>query len=473
MKPSTLSITTVTVVCSFLTESAIAYGTRLPKIRNAPISSSTSTTVRHALVYHGGDINEDAWIENDVTTTTFSSSTMELTSSVSSQLDPELVLRVACSLAPPPHHMLHPKDCLGARLVSVSTTGAEIAVSVTTGTEGAAQVLIPIDFPQPCHDQACIVEKLLQLDNASYQILARKEWEEQNADQLAAQQDIMESLQEEPLGADLPSWWTFAALNDDLAEECSNLKDLLNEDDFASDLNALFQNRYQNPDFTIQAINTCVASVGPSGIYLRSNVERTGDYDDVRLDKYFTPALAIPFGAEAQSSDELPLFVLKLVESAGEMIDDSSGSSEDEASVASFAAPTPAQSNNDSSLARWKQYVFQRRLLEARLHLEQRSKVATGIRSRFAFQRELLSARIQMDRAANSKRRTNQKKAEFQRPLLEATHMEEDATKRKTVSISPKLQSEKQQGQEAAIKYAQIEDIGERAYAILKDLSLV
>jgi NTP pyrophosphatase (non-canonical NTP hydrolase) len=366
-----LSIIATTSALFLLPESALAYGSISPSLRKYH-ATTTTTTTRQAIIY-GGDDGEGVW-EDDNESTTLFSSTAELKTAVSSQLDPQLLLRVACALAPPPNDNLHPKDCLDAHLVWVSTTGAGIAISVTTGGEVVAQVLVPITFPRPCPDanEACILETFQQLDSESYHLIAKKEWEEQHADQLAAQQQLIESLQEEPWGIDLPNWWSYAALNQGLVDECSTMKTLLNEEDFATDLNIIFQNHFQNPDFSIQTIKTCASSVGPSGLYLRSYAERTGDYDDKRLDTYFNAELALQFDTNAKSRDQLTSLVLKLVESAGEVaptLNEPEVAMSEEGSEA-LAPPVKELSEEDIFVLRKKEYVFQRSLLEARLRME-------------------------------------------------------------------------------------------------------
>ena len=104
---------------------------------------------------------------------------------------------------------LHPKDALGATLVDVNpTTGVEIAVSVCVGGDsaGVAQILIPVYFPNPCYDESdtCILENFQTLDEQAQDTIANMEWNDQYADQLAAQQLILQELREEPLGVDLP-----------------------------------------------------------------------------------------------------------------------------------------------------------------------------------------------------------------------------------------------------------------------------
>lgn len=466
---SMLIILMAAVFCLF-TGSALAYGNASPHLRIARAS-----TPHKALIY-GGDDGETVWEDVDETTK-LASATTDLKSSVSGQLDPQLLLRVACSQAPPPHTNLHPKDCLDAHLVSVSRTGAGIAISVTTGGEGVAQLLVPITFPQPCPsgNEDCLVQQFHQLDSESYQSIANKEWEEQHADQLAAQEQVIENLQEEPLGVDLPDWWTFAALNQGLVEECTNMKNLLNEDDFATDVNAIFQHRYKNQDFSIQAIKTCVASVGPFGVYMRSYAERIGAYDDEKLDKFFTAELALQFDVEAQVKDELTALVLQLVESAGEMapsVDEPVASMPERVETAN--TPSGKEKSVDDMLAmQKKQYLFQRSLLEARLKLE-RTAGRVGDRKetdvKHAFQRELLGARLQFDLAAGTIRRAKQRAA-FQRRLLEArVRYESKRNDEKLPYFQVRSPAEQSR---LAIKYAQIEDVGERAYEILKDLSLV
>ena len=436
----------------------------------------SSTTRRPAIIYEydGHDGGKGVWDDEEESTTSFSSTTNSLVESVSSKLDRQFLLRVACAFAPPPHNNLHPKDALGATLVDVNpTTGVKIAVSVCVGGDsaGVAQILIPVYFPNPCYDESdtCILENFQTLDEQAQDTIANMEWNDQYADQLAAQQLILQELREEPLGVDLPNWWTFTDLNKGMEEECSLMKDLLNEDDFAADISALFQYRHRQE--TIQVIKTCVASVGPSGLYLRAYVERTGDYDEDRLDKYVTAPFAVEFDQKATSTEELRSSVFDMVESEGEEHAEKISEVDDD-----LLPEVPSESLLEDIAKR--AYIFQRNLFEARLQMEQATTNKSKDIEQYAFQRNLLGAR-RHDRAASLKPQKKKQEA-FQRKLLEARILY--ARKNKdTSSVGPFTEIAKEMGQPRSLeeltrladKHAQIEDVRERAFAILKDFSTV
>jgi hypothetical protein len=223
-----------------------------------------------------------------------------------------------------------------------------------------------------------------------------------------------------------------------MENECSSMKDLLNEDDFATDISTLFQSRYSHGSSkgAVRIIKASVASVGPSGLFLRAYLERCGN-DHVRPERYFLAELSIPFDREATSRDMLRSSILDLVETAASYPVAEEASSVDtvEATVHVEEEKSETTSISTETEIDYQQYLFHKSLLEARLHMEKKAS-----------------------------------------PKLEATTIPEASKTYKSHVIQKKTVTKisRQYDSDAlAQKYAQIEDIGERAYTILKDLGMV
>jgi len=382
-----------------------------PCIKSPLIPSSyrrNNNLVRHAIIYGGGDgENGDYQTEEEFDASNASDDQdlkQSITDRIYSEFSPSVLINIACAQAPPPHNHLMPQDCLSAELISVNTRGAQIAVSTLASAGGAGdgrcvQVLIPIQFaatessPTPSTESSLmldyIVQQFQQLENTSLKTIAKKEWEEDNADQLAAQEKILFELQDEASLTDelLPDWWTFCELNKGLEEESGSVKDLLNEDDFATDLNVLFQTNYHG-DSPIQPIKTCVTSVGPSGVYLRSYAERKQEGGD---EEYFVAKLSIPFPEKSSSRDDLRVSILTMVETAGEQVVAPAVEEEEVPLVeTTTTAPTVVVVVD-------KAYAFQEQLLRARIQVDQLTSKRRRAQKEEAMHRSLLAARLVME----------------------------------------------------------------------------
>jgi len=426
---------------------------------------------------------------------------------------------------------LHPTDVISANLVRIDVSGIQVALAVRTGTDGrAVQLLIPVLFQRQCVAvagddylrEACILERVQELDAQAYQRIAIKEERDAQSDQMSEQQRIIRQLKEEPSGDDYPDWWTFPMLNQMIDQECSLLKDLLNQESFADQIVSLFQSFYakQNPSSSIKAFKACVASVGTSGILLRAFVEVLGEEEN----QFQNKELGIQFDEEAKTAELLRSSILGLVDSVQDEQSFVPQEQQEQQEEEEVKEEIPAVLQKET-------YIFQQKLLETRLQYDRNAKQSMKSKQQEAFQRKLLEVRLKYvtskpssTAAATKQTATNQadddRKEKVQRKLLEAQlkyNQYENLQKKKkkaevfqrklletqlqikqndmmlrafvssaedpgaTISTSDKQlpiqiikarQQPKSPEEEAmlAMKYAQIEDIGERAYTILKDL---
>jgi hypothetical protein len=269
-----------------------------------------------------------------------------------------LLTAVACAAAPPPHLHLHPRLVVRTDVVRVGADEGvvEVALAVPASRDSSSQrqlarVLVAVRLPRPCRPvsetadaagpdgvAACIVQQLQQLEAQAWAVLSQRE------DQLvsvlsdspppsasrgasppeepAAEQRLVLALQEEPSAMDLPAWWTYVGLQASMARECSYLKAMLNEDDFAADLLALCRRgRSDGPGAEPPGVASRfrlarVAAIGPSGVVLKASVDSNGADGGGIVD------VAIPFpqGRPANTADDLRERVLTLIESVEQYV---------------------------------------------------------------------------------------------------------------------------------------------------------
>ena len=442
--------------------------------------------------------------------------------SLSETIDVQSLTRIACAFAPPPHSNVHPNDVLSAHLVNLDATGIEIGIALSAGDGGGCvQLLVPVPFPIPCQHEydddsssssrifeECLLENVQLLDSQAYQKIAALEWKDENAELLAAQQRIIRQLKEEPYNDELPDWWTFPELDLWLDEECVSMKDLLNEEDFAADLNSLFSR--QLSDSKIEVFKVAVASIGPSGLFLRGYAEQKR-LDDDDEDRITILPLAIQFDERVKSRDTLQAAVLNLVESVEED-EEQASIDEGEMTEAPIVQEEDLGELESASVITTQKEAFQRQLLKARLQYQKAESQTMRAKKLEHFQRELLKARFSLERKVYSSEdpskatpvEGSRKEERVQRELLgarlkyEQRRIRESRSKMKEQTHRKLLESRlkyeankighdgsverlKTKGNPKSLvddarlaeKYVEIEDIGERAYVILKDLEMV
>lgn len=346
---------------------------------------STSTSLR-AIIY-GADgrvvITEEEEEPGPKGTTAVAPFFSSLKDAVASRVDgTTLLATVACAVAPPPHDRLHPQTVVTAEVVRVDTTAggtssldvalavpASLSADPSSSSHQLVQILVSVTLPQPCgdggmadgittgdnvvrfdNDEAgygsdhaaivstmaeCIIEQLQDLEAHALDVIVEREKQTSTSSAFGppavfkereARQRLLRALEEEPYAIDLPNWWTFPELKILVADECSSLKSLLNEDDFAADLLALCRMHHGNgdgggggtrrssgDDVAATFRTAKVAAIGPSGILLKAAVD-----DDDDVDTIVEVAIPFPPGRATSTADDLRENVLTLVESAEE-----------------------------------------------------------------------------------------------------------------------------------------------------------
>jgi hypothetical protein len=223
------------------------------------------------------------------TTTSSSDSSSSLVSFLSESSSwSDSLARLACAFAPPGHE-IHPSDLTSAQVICVDDHHIEIS-AVICDTEACVTVAVPVDFPNDCpvdnlynNHNNCVMENLQRLDERATELIRHQEWNRDHAEEQLLQTNNEEpSLQEDEI--DLPSWWvspTTTAIFQDgrsMVDECQNVKDLLNEQEFYQDLVAMATRTCTElyPLDSFRLMQTAVSMVGPAGMMVRAHVKLEG-----------------------------------------------------------------------------------------------------------------------------------------------------------------------------------------------------
>lgn len=245
--------------------------------------------------------------------------TVELVESLSQNWGTSLA-RLACAFAPP-DHSIHPKDLEAAHVISVNEEKIEIS-AVLCEASGCVTVAVPVTFPSPCggkdNMEACIFENIEVLDDEAHRVIEVREWNDDHAEELEADERLMKTLCEPPAtSSDFPSWWIFPDSDSGMREECSSVKDLLNEKEFADELSSLATNTVQElyPDDGNLGVSMAgVSTVGPAGLLVRAQVVILDLPEDA--DRTLMVDLPVPFGKTCETVEDLRASVLGAVASA-------------------------------------------------------------------------------------------------------------------------------------------------------------
>lgn len=328
-----------------------AFGIEVAPWRNHGVTVGVGKGHR-ALIYseHGMTLEKEE--ECILSSSSSSTSFFQLKDSLADQLDDTAqLIRVACAFAPSPHNNLHPKQIQSATVVHVDSTELQVALAIPqegmdSGT--CVQVLVPIPLSCINHNGnilGSILQTMEQMDVHANVLIGEREMMQDRVEQIAQQESIRKELQEENVDL-LPEWWTFAELKITLAEECDSLKELLNEYEFAPTLKKLcrIHSSTNTPSLT-HIWEARVASVGPSGVFLRAYAT-VGQGEESRCQIVDVPIRFLQAGSTA---DEVRDSVLDLVESVETLSEEEIPSSSEIVLAATSEATetTPSKKTTD------------------------------------------------------------------------------------------------------------------------------
>jgi len=414
--------------------------------------------------------------------------------------DQNVWTRIACAFAPPPHNHLVPELVLSTQLVKVGSTGIDIALGVVardgpSTNDQLAQVLVTVGYPQPWIFESdevvslnnnetlpILVQQVRILDGHANDRLKQRSKpiitanDPRYYEKMVVENRWMERLQEEDSETGM---WAMASpplSSIELLDECKLLKKLLNEDEFEDELRALFVKHYNSVETEDDSdgavvLRAAVASIGSLGLYLKARVTKRASQaasvlpeespiatmnDDDPSESLL--AIAIPYGEGSANTktmsvdtvDELREAVLLLVESVDPM-------------PLSAATMSSIAKTDDSSTVNADTFVpYNEQVVAAVNKLE--SKELDSVETEDS---STTTSAIEIDESledVTKKPPVVEDEQEHNEPL--SISMET------TTRMNPQPKSPEEEAKLAA-KYAAIEDLGERAFVILRDLNMI
>jgi hypothetical protein len=161
---------------AFVTRTATSYPVHSHRSMQSTISAYLPTQSALGAVVYGqdGKIVKDSEQKEDMTNA-FVEISSTIQQSVLSKIDNALLTRLACAFAPPPHDHLLPHRIVSASLEQINAQQCSIAVAVPTGDSGTsnssgeqllAQILVPVAFHEEIdtnsQDEKDVVESVVQ-----------------------------------------------------------------------------------------------------------------------------------------------------------------------------------------------------------------------------------------------------------------------------------------------------------------------
>ncbi len=399
---------------------------------------------------------------------------------------------IACAFAPPPHDRLTPELVQNASPVGVTENSIDIAVAVPASEQGGAataaanqlvQILVTVNFPQAWAlselgskdekvsalvGQVRVLEGLAG-DRLSQQSSSGGPSRDDPAyyEKMVVAQRWKERLEEEPTSETLPLWWTaieppFSPM--EIRDEAALLKKLLNEDEFEDELRALFVEHGQLSSSNPIIYRASVSSVGSSGLFLKARVAAELDGNKNKDETEVVARASIPYSnppKEVTTTGDLREGVLVLVESVVPM----------PRPTIPEAKPVPVESEGETITP------FNEQVVEM---VAERGKEA-GEMEDSESEDDKEEAMETSDNDDSTTKDTAEIEAEEEETDTSAASddtsedLSEDSSESEELEGTQRRQQPRPPEEEAklAAKYAAIEDLGERAFAILRDLGMV
>jgi hypothetical protein len=219
----------------------------------------------------------------------------------------------------PPEQGITLQDIQQVEVISIDEEQIDIQ-AILCGSDGCVSLSIPVSFPASCFGsedvEGCIVSNVGALDVNASDVLMKQKWEGANGEETMAEARLMEFLLRSD-NLNTPEWWIYAD-DQNLASECSVFRDLLNQSDFAVDLQKIAQKvlemTYSGKYRVERAV---VALVGPAGILLRTAVSdsATDPKETFESSDWSIGELPMAFSEQAQDAESLRALVLNAMAS--------------------------------------------------------------------------------------------------------------------------------------------------------------
>lgn len=411
-----------------------------------------------------------------------------------------------------------------------------VPASVEGGSANAAanqlvRVLVKVGFPQAwaipqdsTNDETifALVGQIRILEGFARDRLSQKRTSSGGAspndpgyyEKMVIEQRWSERLAEEPLafGSDLPEWWTavappFASL--ELMDEAKLLKKLLNEDEFEDELRALFVEHIESDKSHLLVLRVAVASIGSSGLFLRARLASAtaelaaatsseDENDDSEAE--IVAITAVPYSnphIEAKTAGELREGVLLLIESVDPMpmpvrLQATAASKESEGDTitpfneqvmemfneleleneATTTLDGDTKDDEKETTVTAKGEVDDVATLEADDSLSQGEDTLDGD-TKEDEKETTVTTKGEGDDAAKLEADDSSSQAEDTETSEESTPEKSSTSEKAQGALSKQQPRPPDEEVKLAAKYAAIEDLGERAFAILRDLGMV
>jgi len=189
----------------------------------------------------------------------------------------DALARLSVAYCPLDAQGLHLADIDSVSVLEMDGTHVDIQ-AVVCATEGCLTIKVPISFPQECeleNQEECILHQIELLDQSAGDFLLLQQQQqmkgEGHEDDERARQELLCAT-----NLDYPSWWQPPL---GLLEECQSVRQLLNQNDFQSELQTLAiaslgtsislgppRNNYDDVE------EAAMVDVCPSGLFLRARL---------------------------------------------------------------------------------------------------------------------------------------------------------------------------------------------------------
>lgn len=436
--------------------------------------------VRDDFYFDKEDNNEDFALPTIVPDSRFDAQLRNCLGGSTSATDlSNLLSTIGCAFASPPHNTLLPRDVVVATMLEFKPTSVDLALGVkSTQADGAAQlvqIMVQVPLPSPCpvsegagarsNDVVleCLSNNLKQLEKVAVAKLERREQGEEeggedmqlsfSSSSTSASSSVPTLLVPPSSNYMYPDWWTSPSpLERTMVGECESMKMILNEDDFATNRVRLAVRDDINANSIQQAV---VIAIGPSGIVLRCLLK-------MEEEEMTTPMVPVRFlqGATAKSPEVLRELVLDLFESVEEAAT---------REVDSVSEPVSAEIEDVSS-ADGKDKV------EMEVDELTTSTTANDVSSTVTAASPSAASRPKKD---SSKPSSEAKLEPLKSSAMKAATKSVPAPTRPTTPLPDDVVQARRQPKsppeeaKLAAKYAAMDDLEDRAFAILQDLGMI
>jgi hypothetical protein len=309
-----LSVLTVSITLCPNNVSSFTIQTAYPTRRQTS-DRHTSTSNQHATII-GWDDESDSYISSFDEDTAIgtsilseddddddSTSTQKMYTSIADSLSHNTdktasLARLAVAFSPP-SQAVKLEDITQIQIIEVASDHIELSAVVCDESQ-CVTLFVPVTFHHDCGSlgedesaEECVLDNLFELDEEAQQVIQRREIERKNSmDEV--EPEIIAALHEKH-DLQYPSWWIHPK-DSDMVDECENIKRILNQDNFHSQVQALAREGLvitEDGDlFEIQ--KAVVSSLGPAGFYFR--VIATKKFEDNHYTILDVPFSLNPFG---------------------------------------------------------------------------------------------------------------------------------------------------------------------------------